>query len=314
VNVFYYIVNSTRGFLPLRGKRKGQDICIFSSTLCSHLCSIFSSTLLIAGLYNRIAHTFLTHSRRPPKKVAGMLLCAILSDTLNLQGPTTTDWDRLMVAVLAEISGISDIQLLAQKQFKAKSKELEHLSAHALVNGDQKAFGFDAPGFTGEIGFAVVETTDDDIILQKTSKLIPEMVACKKEKNLSMIFLAIVNIVKLKSSLLLCGPCEKALAVAAFGGEISRHDTLMDLGNRVSRKKEFIPVITKIITDGWKRPQNLNRGLSDIGLDKLGHLEVDPNDPYGNVERIGSMLEDESYLNEEEEEKKEESEAKKVVG
>lgn len=39
---------------------------------------------------NRIAHTFLTHSRRPEKGVAGMLLCAILSDTLNLQGPTTT--------------------------------------------------------------------------------------------------------------------------------------------------------------------------------------------------------------------------------
>lgn len=38
-----------------------------------------------------IAHTFLTHSRRPPIKVAGMLLCAILSDTLNLQGPTTTE-------------------------------------------------------------------------------------------------------------------------------------------------------------------------------------------------------------------------------
>mmetsp|Transcript_11321 Transcript_11321/g.21192 ORF Transcript_11321/g.21192 Transcript_11321/m.21192 type:complete len:468 (-) Transcript_11321:99-1502(-) len=261
-----------------------------------------------------IAHTFLTHSRRPPKSVAGMLLCAILSDTLNLQGPTTTEWDRLMVAVLAEISGVSDIQLLAQQQFKAKSKELEHLSAHALVNGDQKAFAFDASGFTGEIGFAVVETTDDDIILQKASKLIPEMVACKREKNLSMIFLAVVNIVKLKSCLLLCGPSEKALAVDAFGGEISRHDTLMDLGNRVSRKKEFIPVITKVINDGWKRPKNLDRGLSDIGLDKLGHLEVDPNDPYGNVERIGSLLDDDSYDLNDEEEKKEESNAKKVVG
>ena len=38
-----------------------------------------------------IAHTFLTHQRRPSMQVAGMLLCAILSDTLNLQGPTTTE-------------------------------------------------------------------------------------------------------------------------------------------------------------------------------------------------------------------------------
>lgn len=250
-----------------------------------------------------IAHTFLTHGRRPAKGIAGMLLCAILSDTLNLQGPTTTEWDRLMVAVLAEIAGVDDIQLLASQQFKAKSKELATLSAHALVNGDQKTFSFDASGFTGEIGFAVVETTDDDVILQKAGKLIPEMVACKKEKGLDMIFLAIVNIVKLKSCLLLCGPTEKDLAIQAFGGEISRHDTLMDLGNRVSRKKEFIPVITRIINDGWKRPKNLKRGLSDIGLQDLGHLEVDPNDPYGSIERVGSALEEDK-----DEEKKEDDE------
>ena len=38
-----------------------------------------------------IGHTFLTHQRRPPNSVAGVLLCAILSDTLNLQSPTTTE-------------------------------------------------------------------------------------------------------------------------------------------------------------------------------------------------------------------------------
>lgn len=237
-----------------------------------------------------IAHTFLTHSRRPEKGIAGMLLCAILSDTLNLQGPTTTEWDKLIVAVLAEIAGVEDIQFLASQQFKAKSKELAHLSAHALVNGDQKSFSFDASGFVGEIGFAVVETTDDDIILEKTKELIPEMVACKKEKNLSMIFLAVVNIVELKSKLLICGPSEKAMAVAAFGGEITTNDTLMDLGNRVSRKKEFIPVLTKIINDGWQKPKNLQRGMSDVGLKQLGHLEVDPNDPYGGIQRVGSIL------------------------
>jgi manganese-dependent inorganic pyrophosphatase len=57
--------------------------------------------------------------------VAGMLLCAILSDTLNLQGPTTTDWDRMMVAVLCEIAQVKNINALVKAQFKAKSKELE---------------------------------------------------------------------------------------------------------------------------------------------------------------------------------------------
>ena len=135
-----------------------------------------------------------------------------------------------------------------------------------------------------------METTDDDAILEKVKDLIPEMIASKSEKNLSCLFLAVVNIVKLKSQLLLCGPTEKALAVDAFGGSISSDGILMDLGNRVSRKKDFIPVITKTIKGGWSRPLEMKRGLSVVSLDKLGHLEVDPEDPLNNVQRVGSIL------------------------
>lgn len=236
-----------------------------------------------------IAHTFLIHQRRPERHVAGMLLCAILSDTLNLLGPTTTEWDRLMVAVLSEICEVDDIQLLASQQFKAKSKELAATSAFGLVNGDQKTFSFDASNFTGDIGFAVVETTDDEVILEKLPDLIPELVACKKEKNLACIFLAVVNIVKLHSSLLLCGPAERNLAEASFGGKfLNAEGTVMDLGSRVSRKKDFIPTITATIKDGWAKP--VARGPSVVNLHQLGKLVVDPTDPHGNVQRVGSVL------------------------
>jgi len=240
-----------------------------------------------------IAHTFLTHGRKPPLKVAGMLLCAILSDTLNLLGPTTTDWDRLMVAVLSDIAGVDDIQLLASQQFKAKSKELASLSPHALVNGDQKSFSFEVKdGFNGDIGFAVVETTDDDAILSRVNELLPELVACKKEKNLKMLFLAVVNIVKLKSKLILCGPSEKTLALAAFqeNTTLSTDKILLGLGNRVSRKKDFIPALTKTIKNGWTIPENIGRGMSANDLSYFGHLEVDPEDPHGKAQRVGSKL------------------------
>jgi manganese-dependent inorganic pyrophosphatase len=81
-----------------------------------------------------IAHTFLSIQRRPRKSTAGMLLCAILSDTLNLMGPTTTDWDRMMVAILCEVAGVQDIEGLAKAQFKAKSKELASLFASSLLS------------------------------------------------------------------------------------------------------------------------------------------------------------------------------------
>mmetsp|Transcript_33976 Transcript_33976/g.82167 ORF Transcript_33976/g.82167 Transcript_33976/m.82167 type:complete len:481 (-) Transcript_33976:162-1604(-) len=236
-----------------------------------------------------IAHTFLTHQRRPPNGVAGMLLCAILSDTLNLQGPTTTEWDRLMVAVLSELSGVDDIQFLATQQFKAKSKELAGLSAHGLVNGDQKSFSFKTETFEGDVGFAVVETTDDAVIIDRLEELLPEIVACKKEKELSTLFLAVVNIVSLKGTLLLCGPSERSLAQAAFAGcTTNEASTLMDLGKRVSRKKDYIPAITQAIKRGWTKP--MDRGQSTVDIASLGKLEVDPLDPHQKVVRKGSVL------------------------
>lgn len=237
-----------------------------------------------------VAHTFLTHQRRPPIEVAGMLLCAILSDTLNLQGPTTTEWDRLIVAVLAEIAQVDDIQLLATQQFKAKSKELAGLSAHGLVNGDQKSFSFKTENFEGDVGFAVVETTDDAVIIDRLDELLPEIVACKREKGLSALFLAVVNIVSLEGTLLLCGPTEQSLARAAFldCAVTNADSTVMNLGNRVSRKKDYIPAITRAIKGGWIKP--MIRGQSTVDIAKLGRLEVDPLDPYQRVMRRGSVL------------------------
>lgn len=72
-----------------------------------------------------VSHTYIMCKKRPRKCIAGLLLCAILSDTLNLMGPTTTEWDKMMVAILAEIAGVMDIEALATSQFKAKSKELQ---------------------------------------------------------------------------------------------------------------------------------------------------------------------------------------------
>ena len=196
-----------------------------------------------------------------------------------------------MVAVLSEIAQVDDIQFLATQQFKAKSKELAGLSAHGLVNGDQKSFSFKTDTFEGDVGFAVVETTDDAVIIDRLEDLLPEIVACKKEKELSALFLAVVNIVSLKGTLLLCGPTEISLARAAFPEDctmMNEESSLMDLGKRVSRKKNYIPAVTQAIKCGWTKP--LNRGRSTVDIASLGKLEVDPLDPYQRVVRRGSVL------------------------
>ena len=74
--------------------------------------------------------------RLPMKSTAGLLLHAILSDTLNLESPTTTDADRQMLAILCRYCGVDDCTALATRQFKAKSQELGLLSQE--ISGMQR--------------------------------------------------------------------------------------------------------------------------------------------------------------------------------
>lgn len=204
-----------------------------------------------------ITHNFLTLRRRPKRSTAGMLLCAILSDTLNLQSPTTTEWDRLMVAILVQLLEVADVQFLASQQFKAKSSELGGLSARSLVTGDQKVFTYKTDLFDGSVAFAVVETTDDEVILRKAPELLVALSEDKEQTGVSLTYLAVVNIVELKTHLLICGPSERSLAQAAFphGTFVLAPDQsepyLMNLGKLVSRKKDFIPAVSAAVKKGW---------------------------------------------------------------
>jgi inorganic pyrophosphatase/exopolyphosphatase len=162
-----------------------------------------------------------------------------------------------MVAVLTELAEVNDVQFLASQQFKAKSSELAGLSCNALCNGDQKVFTFKTHVFDGSVGFAVIETVDDEVILQRSTELLVALTEDKESKGLSVLFLAVVNIVELRTKLLMCGKNERSLALKSFpNGKLVRDTNgdethLLDLGGLVSRKKDFIPAVTAAIKKGW---------------------------------------------------------------
>ncbi len=56
-----------------------------------------------------------------PKDIAGGMLCAILSDTVNFKSPTCTDADKVAVADLLKITGVTDQDALFMEMLKAKS-------------------------------------------------------------------------------------------------------------------------------------------------------------------------------------------------
>jgi hypothetical protein len=99
----------------------------------------------------------------------------------------------------------------------------------------------------------------------------------KREKGLSMLYVAVVNIVQLRTRLLLLSSDEIALAKAAFRNGIidQNHCNIMDLGGLVSRKKDFIPAITRAIKDGFraKGKSTMRRSISDVHLPVIYEFE-----------------------------------------
>ena len=203
-----------------------------------------------------IAHNHAVQGKFLPKHIAGMLLSAILSDTLNLKSPTTTTWDERVVTMLVQYLEVQDVNELAARQFRAKSQSLSLMTPYALVNGDMKQFKFTGDQETYEVAYSVIETTDADASLSRAADILPEMRAVKLvTPSTKAMLLAIVDIVNLTSTLLICGRVEASLAVAAYGGVLENDGTMLKLPGLVSRKKDFVPPLTKAVKDGWKPPR-----------------------------------------------------------
>ena len=252
-----------------------------------------------------IAHSFLMYKRYLPRKIGGMLLSAILSDTLNLKSPTTTEWDRRIVAMLVQYIGVKDINELAAKQFRAKSHSLSVMSAYQLVSGDMKQFKFHS-GEAGDeeikIAYSVIETTDAEAATSRLIELLPEMRKVKEELKVHAMLLAIVDIVNLTSALVLCGRTEQSLAKAAYDGALVDGNThLMELKGLVSRKQDFIPPLTKAVKGGWIVPKFDGMARSESKIDVAeGEVEVVYSEPHpqGELRRVAHKEEEEEDNNE----------------
>lgn len=148
------------------------------------------------------------------------------------------------------------------------------------------------------VAYSVVETTDAAASLARAADILPEMRAVKTaDPSVDAVLLAVVDIVNLTSTLLVCGRVEASLAIAAYGGELEGEEgELLKLPGLVSRKKDFVPALTKAVKEGWAPPafvveehqsQDLKRSRSMSNVAK-GKIVVDYTDePSGKIIRRG---------------------------
>ena len=171
-----------------------------------------------------------------PDHVAKMILAGILSDSLAFRSPTTTDEDREIAEYLAEDLGITDIQAYAKAMFDAKS-DLGDMPTRKILELDYKVFSVGEKKF----GYGVMETTSPAYAMGRKNEIISDMRALKEETSLNAIFFSVVDILAEKNITFVAGDTEKEALKWAFGADTL--DSLADLGNRLSRKKELEPAL-----------------------------------------------------------------------
>ncbi len=120
--------------------------------------------------------------------------------------------------------------------FDAKS-DLGDMSVRRLLELDYKVFTVGDKKF----GYGVMETTNPHYAMQRKDEIIADMRSLKQESQLDFIFFSVVDILSEKNTTFVAGEEEKNILTAAFHCEVQ--DTIADLGNRLSRKKELEPTI-----------------------------------------------------------------------
>lgn len=172
------------------------------------------------------------------KEEAILMLSAIISDTLLLKSPTTTEHDKKALEKLAEIADI-DVNTYGLDMLKAGT-DLDDFTAEELINLDAKSLDKEGTKFV----IAQVNTVSIEDVLKREEELKTAMNKEIEEKGLSLFVLAITDILNSNSKIIALG--SKASVIKdAFGKELENDKAFLE--GVVSRKKQLLPNIDKNI-------------------------------------------------------------------
>ncbi|WP_026575326.1 manganese-dependent inorganic pyrophosphatase [Bacillus sp. UNC438CL73TsuS30] len=175
------------------------------------------------------------------KEVAGLMLSAIISDSLLFKSPTCTEQDVAAARELAEIAGV-DADTYGLEMLKAGA-DLSDKTIEQLISLDAKEFEMGS----SKVEIAQVNAVDTDEVLSRKEELEAAISKIVAEKNLDLFLFVVTDILTNDSVGLAIG--SKASAVEkAYNVTLS--DNTAVLKGVVSRKKQIVPVLTDIFNKG----------------------------------------------------------------
>ena len=184
-----------------------------------------------------IAEIFNTRGLKPPRNVAGLLLSAILSDTVILKSPTAGKLDREMAEWLTPLADVG-LEEYGNRMFAAGS-ELGDLEPARIIKQDQKLYT------QGEWRFSIsqIEIVGFPHFYEMQSQLSQSLEEIREGQGCDFSLLMVTDITQ-ETSLLLCSGSRKVLDAITY----SRiEEGLYELRNVLSRKKQVLPYVLDLL-------------------------------------------------------------------
>ena len=174
---------------------------------------------------------------QPSKAVAGMMLSAIISDTVLFRSPTTTEEDKVAVKELAELAGV-DYEAYGMDMLKAGA-DISDYPAEKLAHNDTKEF--ESNGKTFSCG--QISVMDLAPVNAKKADIMKALEATKAEKGYEASYLMVTDILAEDTYLWFTDGAEAA-AEKAFGKKAE--NGYVYLPKVMSRKKQVAPFLLKV--------------------------------------------------------------------
>ena len=173
-------------------------------------------------------------------EMAGLMLSAIISDTLLFKSPTCTEIDRMSGKLLAMIAGV-DPEELAREMFRAGSN-LANKTPEEIIHLDYKKFNVGKQ----VVGIGQISSMDSNEMENIKASVLPEMDSQRERDNVDLLLFMITNIMKESSEVLFSGSSAEIVLETGFSVTSKDHKTVY-LPGVVSRKKQMVPTIVNTL-------------------------------------------------------------------
>jgi manganese-dependent inorganic pyrophosphatase len=183
-----------------------------------------------------IVERFKASGLRPEESTATMLLAAVLSDTVILNSPTTTERDREVVGYLEEMLDVDAVEF-GMEMFE-DSSDVSEVSAAEIVNRDAKEYGTSS----GKMSVSQVETVGTGL-LERKDELLDALEDLRARNDYIFSALMVTDIIEGGTELLCAGDC--APVERAF--DERTEDGVIDLPGVMSRKKQVAPRLLAVL-------------------------------------------------------------------